>query len=173
MLKNDGSPMMCCSVCSKWQHISCHDGADLRAGRPQRNWDVEDFVCRRCTGIVSQTSNRILKLRNPSMHLSPAHSVRSPRSQGPNLVQMSPFSGDFTCSSYTQAPNRNHFETQDYASKTYSAVTFTHYHPRQDVYSSLPYINRQNFDSPYLPYSVATQDRMQVCSNVSFSLRAC
>lgn len=39
---------MCCGSCSKWQHIRCHDQADVRAGRPRRNWDQVDFVCLKC-----------------------------------------------------------------------------------------------------------------------------
>lgn len=39
---------MCCGSCSKWQHIPCHDQADVHAGRPRRNWDQVDFICRQC-----------------------------------------------------------------------------------------------------------------------------
>lgn len=40
--------MMSCGRCSRWQHISCHDSADKAAGRPLRNWDAVEFVCRSC-----------------------------------------------------------------------------------------------------------------------------
>jgi hypothetical protein len=40
--------MMSCGRCSKWQHIFCHDRADQTAGRPRRNWDSVDFICKGC-----------------------------------------------------------------------------------------------------------------------------
>ena len=40
--------MMSCGMCSKWQHITCHDAADQRAGRRRRNWDRVEFICLRC-----------------------------------------------------------------------------------------------------------------------------
>ncbi|KAF7967287.1 hypothetical protein HWV62_35003, partial [Athelia sp. TMB] len=46
--QDDGQPMMSCGICNKWQHITCHDSADYAAGRPRRNWVVEEFVCNRC-----------------------------------------------------------------------------------------------------------------------------
>jgi hypothetical protein len=46
--KDDGAPMMCCGICCKWQHIACHDRADIQAGRSKRNWDDVEFFCRQC-----------------------------------------------------------------------------------------------------------------------------
>lgn len=40
--------MMSCGLCSKWQHIACHDRTDQEAGRRPRNWDVVEFFCLRC-----------------------------------------------------------------------------------------------------------------------------
>ena len=40
--------MMSCGLCSKWQHIACHDHADHQAGRRRRNWDVVEFFCLNC-----------------------------------------------------------------------------------------------------------------------------
>lgn len=40
--------MMSCGLCSKWQHIACHDRADQQAGRSRRNWDVVEFFCLKC-----------------------------------------------------------------------------------------------------------------------------
>jgi hypothetical protein len=39
---------MSCGLCSKWQHIACHDRADQQAGRRRRNWDVVEFFCLQC-----------------------------------------------------------------------------------------------------------------------------
>ncbi|TFK70279.1 hypothetical protein BDN72DRAFT_877858 [Pluteus cervinus] len=50
---DDASPMMSCGLCSKWQHIRCHDSLDARAGRPRRNWDLVDFICRMCRSTQS------------------------------------------------------------------------------------------------------------------------
>lgn len=40
--------MMSCGLCSKWQHIACHDHADQQVGRRRRNWDVVEFFCLKC-----------------------------------------------------------------------------------------------------------------------------
>ncbi|KAL1745390.1 hypothetical protein HDZ31DRAFT_63138 [Schizophyllum fasciatum] len=49
---DDGVPMMCCGSCSRWQHIACHDRIDLAAGRPKRDWNTVDFVCKRCRELA-------------------------------------------------------------------------------------------------------------------------
>ncbi|GLB40648.1 putative PHD zinc finger [Lyophyllum shimeji] len=45
---DDVTPMMSCGLCSKWQHIACHDLADQQAGRRRRNWDLVEFFCSNC-----------------------------------------------------------------------------------------------------------------------------
>jgi len=55
--QDDGTPMMSCGRCSKWQHIFCHDRADQAAGRPRRNWDSVDFICKSCR-LSQQRSHR-------------------------------------------------------------------------------------------------------------------
>jgi hypothetical protein len=40
--------MMSCALCSKWQHILCHNKRDQAAGLPTRNWDSVEFICQRC-----------------------------------------------------------------------------------------------------------------------------
>lgn len=42
---------MSCGRCSVWQHITCHNLVDEKAGRPPRNWESVDFICRRCTRL--------------------------------------------------------------------------------------------------------------------------
>ena len=39
---------MSCALCSKWQHILCHNKRDQAAGHPTRNWDSVEFICQRC-----------------------------------------------------------------------------------------------------------------------------
>lgn len=46
--------MLSCGCCSRWQHIACHDQADVRAGRPKRNWDLVDFICHKCRVIAQK-----------------------------------------------------------------------------------------------------------------------
>ncbi|KAF8899871.1 hypothetical protein CPB84DRAFT_1847439 [Gymnopilus junonius] len=60
---DDGTPMMSCGHCFKWQHILCHDRADRAAGRPPRNWDAVDFICRKCRASRQDNYNdRIFSL---------------------------------------------------------------------------------------------------------------
>ncbi|KAF7312177.1 DALR-1 domain-containing protein [Mycena indigotica] len=56
---DDGRPLLCCGSCFEWQHIPCHDQANMQAGRPHRNWEQVDFVCHQCSprqinGKISQ-----------------------------------------------------------------------------------------------------------------------
>ncbi|KAJ2918442.1 hypothetical protein MD484_g1915, partial [Candolleomyces efflorescens] len=48
---DDGTPMMSCGSCSKWQHIQCHDKRDRALGRPKRDWDRIEFFCQRCLAL--------------------------------------------------------------------------------------------------------------------------
>ena len=36
-------PLVCCEKCGVWQHTPCWDTLDQRQGRPQRQWDQQDF----------------------------------------------------------------------------------------------------------------------------------
>ena len=49
--------MVSCGSCSKWQHITCHDSADRRMGRPKRNWEEGQFYCSRCRQKMSGASS--------------------------------------------------------------------------------------------------------------------
>ncbi|KAI6042453.1 hypothetical protein EDC04DRAFT_2658182 [Pisolithus marmoratus] len=46
--QDDGVPIVCCTSCSKWQHIPCHDRQDALIRRQKRDWETEEFVCQRC-----------------------------------------------------------------------------------------------------------------------------
>lgn len=46
--------MVSCGLCSRWQHIPCHDRADQNAGLPRRNWEVQQFYCSRCKPAAMQ-----------------------------------------------------------------------------------------------------------------------
>ncbi|KAG0151087.1 hypothetical protein CROQUDRAFT_130278 [Cronartium quercuum f. sp. fusiforme G11] len=48
---DDGSEVICCDKCEKWQHLACHDKADEIRRQPKRNWTTADFICSTCSGI--------------------------------------------------------------------------------------------------------------------------
>ncbi|KAJ1649714.1 hypothetical protein IWQ61_009284 [Dispira simplex] len=48
---NDGKPMAACESCQVWQHIHCTDKMDRQLGRPPRNWDTDEFICKRCQAL--------------------------------------------------------------------------------------------------------------------------
>ncbi|KDR79058.1 hypothetical protein GALMADRAFT_244816 [Galerina marginata CBS 339.88] len=64
---DDGTPMMSCGRCSKWQHILCHDRADKAAGLPPRNWVSVDFICKTCRN--KRQDPRQDRFFPPSRHL--------------------------------------------------------------------------------------------------------
>jgi hypothetical protein len=80
-IQDDGSPMMCCGTCFKWQHILCHDEADRRLGRPKRNWDVEEFVCRACSIQLSHFTPSLIA-REPQRTI---HGVSPPGQRPPAI----------------------------------------------------------------------------------------
>ncbi|KAI0312318.1 hypothetical protein OF83DRAFT_668150 [Amylostereum chailletii] len=55
--KDDGSPLLCCGKCNRWQHIACHDYEDRKVGRPKRDWNTEEFLCKKCTFSSSSSSS--------------------------------------------------------------------------------------------------------------------
>ncbi|KAJ7677324.1 hypothetical protein B0H17DRAFT_1079375 [Mycena rosella] len=86
---DDGIPMLCCGICSQWQHIACHDRADVQAGRPQRNWDHVEFVCRQC-------QTRRVAAKNSRQH--PQHAVPS------SYLPQAPLVPSTSYSHYNHAP---------------------------------------------------------------------
>ncbi|KAF9048495.1 hypothetical protein BJ165DRAFT_1023939 [Panaeolus papilionaceus] len=80
---DDGTPLMSCGKCSKWQHIRCHDRADQLAGRPRRNWDVVDFICLKCRGIP-QSSNQPRHNGYATTYAQPTVPVHIPPIQSPH-----------------------------------------------------------------------------------------
>ncbi|KAH9995744.1 hypothetical protein BJV77DRAFT_205745 [Russula vinacea] len=72
-LQDDGSPLLCCGKCSKWQHITCHDLADRKAGRPKRDWDKEELSAATVRTVASRMAGRSSMARHlhPSMQAEP------------------------------------------------------------------------------------------------------
>jgi len=62
--------MMSCALCSKWQHIICHNKRDQAAGHPPQNWDSVEFICQRC---------RVYQLDKPAAHSVLTNKQRMPQ----------------------------------------------------------------------------------------------
>ncbi|KIM84771.1 hypothetical protein PILCRDRAFT_817567 [Piloderma croceum F 1598] len=143
--QDDGQPMMSCGICNKWQHIPCHDSADLRAGRRQRDWDIEEFICQRCR---SRGSQKYDGANQPRQYQSQS----SGRSQQPHTTDRATYiqptvnfsaprahSGYVGVQSYAAStPNgqngHDNFRTstsmtQQRPYQPHSAITFAHYQP--------------------------------------------
>ncbi len=115
-LQDDGSPLLCCGKCSKWQHIACHDLADRQAGRPKRDWDREEFICCACQDRGKQVLNGNASYdagRTPNPYYQPAYSSNVP---------------------YSSAYSSPHTPRSSYPQ--HAAITFTHYQPQQHGFSS-------------------------------------
>ena len=99
--------MMSCALCSKWQHILCHNKRDQAAGHPTRNWDSVEFICQRCrayqlvgSGVDSlqqQTLQHSDTLQAAALYTIP--DTRQPSGSFPR-GQEGPFRG-----SYDRRPN--------------------------------------------------------------------
>lgn len=142
---DDGVPMMCCGSCSKWQHISCHDQADVRSGRPRRNWEQVEFICRHCaqTKRPATGHDQYLALRGPGStsyghYNTPGYAAYNPYSQ--------------TTKSQNPADVRSN-AGPSYVPQT-KAISFTHYQPQQRGFSQThsPY-NAAPYVQPYGQYT--------------------
>lgn len=197
--QDDGQPMMSCGICSKWQHISCHDAADQRTGRPKRNWDIEEFVCQRCR---SQATRRYDDPPlQPSKHYSD-HSAARLHTQLPpstNHIAYIPTTSATvprTAPMYagTQSygmsiPNehrvQDNFRTtthvpqqQSYQPPPTSAITFAHYQPdpqgfstRQTYHRDIPSQGQAYQQHQYA--SPSSQPRLSAATTTLQPLQVC
>jgi hypothetical protein len=96
ILQDDGTPMMSCGLCSKWQHIACHDRADQQAGRRRRNWDVVEFFCLKCrahrAGVTLPNAGDSSKGLGASTSRG-AGAVHPAMSMGASQLDQTPFLG--------------------------------------------------------------------------------
>ena len=123
--QDDGSPLLCCGRCSKWQHIACHDMADRNAGRPKRDWDAEEFICCACQGRNVPNGRQV-----PNGSSSASYDLG--RTPSPYHHQPSGYPGQ---ASYGQNyPLHPHLPRLPYPHHT--AITFSHYQPQQRGFSS-------------------------------------
>ncbi|KAG8213169.1 hypothetical protein J3R82DRAFT_11580 [Butyriboletus roseoflavus] len=148
--QDNGVPLLCCGICGKWQHIICHDRQDTMAGRPKRNWDIEDFICRQCHLITPKSSS----LGNSASLLSlgvnskrgQASSTQTYYGQPSNHPRSYPNSGYYQNSPPNARYPYDHPDVQtaipspsshSYTSQTRpSGVTFAHYQPQQGGFST-------------------------------------
>lgn len=122
-LQDDGSPLLCCGKCSKWQHITCHDLADRKAGRPKRDWDKEEFICRDC-------QNRSIANGRQVLNGSSSASFDAGRTPSPYYHQTSGYAG--------QAPYGQNYPHPHPRPpyQQHTAITFSHYQPQQRGFTS-------------------------------------
>jgi hypothetical protein len=139
--------MMSCGICNKWQHIPCHDGADLQAGRRQRDWDMEEFICQRCRSQGSQKYNganqpRQYQTQSSSRsqqphttdrvtYIQPTANFSAPRAH-PGYAGVQ----SYAASTPNGQNGHDNFRTSTPTSMTqqrpyqpHSAITFAHYQP--------------------------------------------
>jgi hypothetical protein len=143
--------MMCCGICSRWQHIPCHDAADQQAGRRKRNWDTVEFTCQQC-------QLRTAAARHPSLGYGPmqmqypSHQVQNPYSHlvsGSSYPQQSqPQSGAYLRHNEnygtptlinTMSYTRGHPAAAPHQQPYTSSLSFTHYQPHLREFSSSPH----------------------------------
>lgn len=103
---------MCCEGCSKWQHISCHDRADQQAGRPKRNWDKVEFLCRQCRLRKAALGHREPHQENSSISLR----VPPAPALNPSFINHIPYGVSLSHSS--------------------KSISFSHYHPQLHGFSA-------------------------------------
>lgn len=139
--KDDGSPLLCCGKCSKWQHIACHDLADRKAGRPKRDWDKEEFICRNCQSgrslsIVANGSMRPRQVLNGSSS-SAAASYDAGRTPSPYYpAQTSGYAGQPPYGQNYPHPSLSQQQLRPAPYQHHTAITFSHYQPHQRGFSS-------------------------------------
>jgi hypothetical protein len=141
-LQDDGSPLLCCGKCSKWQHIACHDLADRKAGRPKRDWDKEEFICRNCQSgrslsIVANGSMR--QVPNGSTSSAAGSSYDAGRTPSPyyhHQAQTSGYPGQLPYGQNYPHPSLPHQQLRPAPYQHHTAITFSHYQPQQRGFTS-------------------------------------
>ena len=160
LLQDDSTPMMSCGVCSRWQHIQCHDRADRSAGRPRRNWNAEEFICSRCRASQRVQYNSYLppgtkatpRLPNPtqppsiyapqiqaygssSPGLPPPASTAYPQDHRDPSHYLSGYRNSIQQSYYSR-PNGHQYPNMQFpsSSTTHSSLSFSHYQPSQHAF---------------------------------------
>ncbi|KAH9941354.1 hypothetical protein B0H21DRAFT_811643 [Amylocystis lapponica] len=157
---DDGQPMVSCGLCSKWQHIKCHDLADVRQGRPNRNWDTQQFYCKRCrVRATADGPSYAVPQQQPYIaaqqysYSQPSSSTSMPHQQ--NLATTNPHdlysqsTSDVRFLSRQPVENGSSYGQPQYSQKNFApspahartqasngALTFAHYQPEQRGFST-------------------------------------
>lgn len=149
MSQDDGSPMVSCGSCARWQHIKCHDFADRKAGFPKRNWDVQQFVCQRCRaarmGRMNNGHGRSQPVDQYTWQQPPSQRLPVQPTHATNYLQPAPeplFSQQPTFENriaYGQeAQQQPYTRNAQPPTALYSCpqeITFSHYQPEQHGFS--------------------------------------
>jgi hypothetical protein len=141
-LQDDGSPLLCCGKCSKWQHIACHDLADRKAGRSKRDWDKEEFICRNCQSgrslsIVANGSMRQVPNGSSSSATAAASPYDAGRTPSPYYHhQTSGYAGQLPYGQSYPHPSLPHQQLRPAPYQHHTAITFSHYQPQQRGFTS-------------------------------------
>ena len=152
--------MVSCGMCSKWQHIGCHDMADQRLGRPRRDWERQQFYCQPCRNRLPNNGNYIASNHQryaapqPSAHSSswsqaavdpsihPQKAIATPQAYYRDALPGSQ-------PSYGSRPGSNgmQFRSAAYPSqdippqpgytRTQNGLTFSHYQPENRAFTSI------------------------------------
>lgn len=152
--QDDGTPMMSCGACARWQHIICHDRADQHVGRPKRDWDVVEFFCQRCRSKRFQQGYHTPYTPQTPIYSPPVHHVFSPQKQI-MLPRESGGRSQYVRSRYDTAhigsqPQYPHntspgFQIQQPPSQTRAPISFSHYQPQDRGFSSTSKVPFQTY----------------------------
>ena len=152
--------MVSCGMCSKWQHIGCHDMADQRLGRPRRDWERQQFYCQPCRTRLPNNVNYIASNHQryaapqPSAHSSswsqaamdpsihPQKSIATPQAYYRDALPGSQ-------PGYGSRPGSNGMQFRSAAypaqdippqpgyTRTQNGLTFSHYQPENRAFTSI------------------------------------
>lgn len=149
--------MVSCGMCSRWQHITCHDTADRNAGVPRRNWEVQQFYCSRCKPAAMQrlanggsrtsvTERQRSQSRTPKTH-TPEVGQYNSYPQPPADTRYSPHQVPYANGmSYGQQYPQDQLAVNPASMYTRSqrpqgGITFSHYQPQQHGFSRSTWSN--------------------------------
>ncbi|KAG8904086.1 hypothetical protein FRB99_002286 [Tulasnella sp. 403] len=121
---DDGRELMACEKCGKWQHTECHDLEDDRMGRPRRDWNTVEFVCKVCqkrrnrnrnqgagpthdTNLATPPLGPSLATRLPSQYPQPGLQAPS-RGSNPNHAYPYPSHQLYVNGNFANAPGLSH-----------------------------------------------------------------
>ena len=142
---------MSCALCSKWQHILCHNKRDQSAGHPTRNWDSVEFICQRCrayqldgAGADSMLTTKQRTLQAAALPDTRQPSGSFPQGEGlfrgsydrrPNGVGQSLSAQGHLLSSTLFSTTSDMYDSPS-ASTPRQMISFNHYQPTEDGFLS-------------------------------------